>query len=104
MFKLIDSRGMKDSEVYKKANIDRRLFSKIRSDVNYVPSKKTVLALAIALRLTLDETKNLLMKAGYALSNCNKRDLVLEYFIKNGKYDIHKINFVLEQYDLQILK
>lgn len=103
LFELIDRRGLKDSEVYNRANIDRRLFSKIRSDENYTPSKKTVLALAIALQLSLEETKDLLMKAGYALSNCNKRDLVIEYFIKNKNYNIHEINFVLEQYHQQIL-
>ena len=104
LFAFIDEKGLKDSEVYNRANVDRRLFSKIRNDVNYTPSKKTVLALAIALELTLEETKDLLMKAGYALSNCNKRDLVIEYFIKNKKYDIYEINFVLEQYNLQILE
>ena len=104
LFEMLDTRGLKDSEVYNKANIDRRLFSKIRNDKNYTPSKKTVLALAIALELSLEETKDLLMKAGYALSNCNKRDLVIEYFIKNRNYDIYEINYMLEQYGLPILE
>lgn len=103
LFALIDRRGLKDSEVYNRANIDRRLFSKIRNDAGYTPSKKTVLALAIALELSLEETEDLLMKAGYAFSNCNKRDLVVAYFIENQLYDLYEINLVLAEHSLPIL-
>ena len=102
LFSLIDRRGLKDSEVYNRANIDRRLFSKIRNDARYTPSKKTALALAIALELSLEETEDLLMKAGYALSNCNKRDWIVAYFIENQLYDLYEINLVLAEHNLPI--
>lgn len=100
---IIDSRGLKDSEVYKKANIDRKLFSKIRSDINYKPKKTTALALAIALELSLDETEALIRKAGFALSSSNKLDVIVKYFIINREYNINDINVVLFSYDLPIL-
>ena len=103
LFRLIDERGMTDVEVYKRANIDRKLFSKIRSKKGYQPSKKTAIALAIALRLNLDQTKDLLSRAGYALSPGSMFDVIVEYFITEEVYDIDQINFVLFDYHEQLL-
>lgn len=103
LFRLIDRRGLTDPEVYKKANLDRKLFSKIRSNENYAPSKKTALALAIALELNLDETMDLLRRAGLALSPSSRFDRIVGYCIVHGIYNIFDINTYLFDYNEQLL-
>lgn len=103
LFQLIDQKEMTDVEVYKRAGMDRKLFSKIRSNPAYHPRKNTVLALAIALKLDIEETKDLLARAEYAFSPSNKGDLIIKYFIEHAVYDLMALNFTLDEYEQETL-
>ncbi len=104
LFRIIKEKGVKESEVYKNACIDRKLFSKIRSNPMYHPRKQTVLALAIALKLNIEETVDLLTSAEYALSPGSKGDLIVKYFIEHEIFDIMAINFALDEYKQPVLR
>jgi transcriptional regulator with XRE-family HTH domain len=95
VFSFADSKGMTDVEVEKKANLDRKAFSKLKCGTTKNPSKSTALALAVALELSLDDTKDLLSRAGLALSPCSKQDVIVRYFIEREAYDIFEINIAL---------
>lgn len=103
LFKIIDDRGLKDSDVYNKVNIDRRLFSKIRSNKNYHPSKETIILLGISLKLTENELEDLLNSASYSLPKNNEYDLIIRFCFKEGIYDLNIINDFLYEYNLKLL-
>ena len=103
LWRLIDRKGMTDVETYKKAHLDRRIFSKIRNEKNYMPSKRTILAIAIALECDFKETNTLLHRAGYHLSSSSEEDVVIGYFFENKIYDLFLINEVLDHFGFKIL-
>jgi len=103
LLKLIDKTGKKDSEIYKKANLSKQHFSKIRNNPEYKPTKPTAIALALALELDLDATQDLIGRAGYTLTNSSKFDLIIRFYIEQKEYNIVKINCALFEHDQSLL-
>lgn len=103
LFSYIDKSGLTDAEVYKKVSIDRKLFSKIRCNENYIPRKENIIKLCLALSLNKEEFSNLLSSAGYTLSTNNKFDLIISFCIENKIYDINIVNEYLYAYTNTIL-
>lgn len=103
LFKLIDEKGLKDSDVYNKAHIDRRLFSKIRSDIDYHPSKETILLLGFALEVDEDVIIELLESASYSLPKNNVYDLIIRFCFVEKIYDVISVNQLLDDYDCKLL-
>ena len=99
----IKKKGLRETAIYKAAQMDRRLFSKVMSDRTYKPSKDTALALAFSLHLTLEEAEDLLDRAGYSLSNSDKRDIVMGFFFKEKLYDLNKINYILSELQMKCI-
>ena len=97
---LIELKGLENSDVYKRAIIDKKVFSKIKNNADYHPQKLTALCLCVGAKLNLDETRDLLARAGYALSPCDKTDIIFRYFIENGIYDMIELDIQLEEHGL----
>ncbi len=103
LLRMIDEKGFSDTEVYKRANVDRKLFSKIRSNASYQPKKITAVAFVLALRLDLDDAKDMLAKAGFAFSPSSRFDLIVEYFIEHEVYDLYTINLALFEHNEMLI-
>jgi hypothetical protein len=103
LLKLVDKTGKKDSEIYKRANLSKQHFSKIRNNPEYKPTTPTAIALALALELDLEGTKDLIGRAGYALTNSSKFDLIIQYFIRQKNYNVVEINLALYEFDQPLL-